>query len=144
MEATSLAELRTSRSSRPAGGMHREVACPLRLARLALIAAVAIGVIACASREDGFGRLQPVADSYSRNLVVCIPTGVGNVVGGIPGAVLAVPVFHAIRPFSSDAAKRSTIWLLAPPTLIGGFATGTAFIPFAYLRPEDPCRFAVH
>ncbi len=97
----------------------------------------------CAQRVRVFGAVQPFADQYARNSIVCLPTGLGNLLGA-PGWIA----------FSSDETTNSAandtagnvrrflynVFALAP-AVAGGFVVGTPFLPFSYLGPEDPCHF---
>ena len=95
---------------------------------------------ACAHRgQVPVGPLEPISELYSRNIVVCIPTAIGNFIGWAPSMVIASPFWVVIRPFSARSASNVVSALVTGPTLLGGFVVGTPFLPFSYLLDEDPC-----
>ena len=98
-------------------------------ARAGLLAC-AIALTGCAHRlqeYDLWAPLKPVLDPYSRNPIVCIPTAVGNIIGGAPGIPLWALSGGLLRP------------LIDLPAFAVGGVVGLPFIPLSYLRPEDPC-----
>jgi hypothetical protein len=111
----------------------------------AVAALLALLQIGCAHRSSGeLGRLQPVVDPYSRNLIVCIPTAFGNVVGGFPGLLPLAP-FGLVDMDEHETTERIASYLsgalsLVPALVVGG-AVGTPFLPFSYLADEDPCHW---
>jgi hypothetical protein len=106
---------------------------------------LALVLVGCAHRSpDQLGPLQPVVDPYSRNGIVCLPTGLGNLIGGVPGQL-------ALAPFTFvDMEKHQTIERIASylmvvlsiaPAFVAGGALGTPFLPFSYLADEEPCHW---
>lgn len=88
--------------------------------------------------------MQPVMDAYSRNDVVCLPTALGNAVGGLPGTLLLAP-FALVDLDRHKTTERVAGYLtgafVTVPALVVGGAVGTPFLPFSYLAAENPCNF---
>jgi hypothetical protein len=89
-----------------------------------------------------------VIDPYSRNGIVCIPTALGNVIGGVPGMIPLAPfglVFGLVDLDEHETTGRVASWLFFGfstfPAIVVGGAVGTPFLPFSYLAPENPCNF---
>lgn len=108
--------------------------------------------IGCASTLDegqlaGFEFMRGTVTKFSSNPMVCVPTALGNVAGGLVGAPLALAVYPAVWPatwFTSNddylfQAYGTTFW---GPVLLMGGATGGLFYPISMLMDEDSCRFA--
>ena len=110
---------------------------------LAILTLLALG---CAHRSPAgeLGPLQPLIDPYSRNGIVCMPTALGNAIGGFPGQIPLAP-FGLVDMDEHETTERVASWLLFSfsvfPALVVGGAVGTPFLPFSYLAPEDPCNF---
>jgi hypothetical protein len=111
------------------------------------VAVCCLSLAACADRRPPL-RL-PGIDLYSRNGIVCLPTGIGNVACGLPGWILATP-FGAVcasqHEFCEQDAVASigvglAVALIWTPAYLCGAATGSLFIPFSYLADENPCSF---
>ncbi|HVH07731.1 MAG TPA: hypothetical protein VNE71_17195 [Myxococcota bacterium] len=109
------------------------------------VAILALVLVGCAHRSpDQLGPLQPVIDPYSRNGIVCIPTGLGNVIGGVPGQLALAP-FALVDMEVHRTTERIASYLMAvlsiAPALVVGGAMGTPFLPFSYLADEEPCHW---
>jgi len=103
--------------------------------RRAALVACLLALTGCAQRLqeiDYWGDLKPVLDPYSRNSIVCVPTAIGNLIGGAPGVPLWLLSGGSLRPIVVDI----------PAFAVGGIV-GLPFIPLSYLRPEDPCTTAL-
>ena len=121
----------------------RSVACCLALC-------VLTSATGCASKlPEGqlaaFEPMRPLVTEFSRP-IVCVPTAVGNVAGGLAGAPLALAVFPFVWPatwFTEDddylfQAYGTAFW--GPVLLLGG-ATGAPFYPFSLLADDSQCDF---
>ena len=105
----------------------------------------------CAQRMGGdfFGK--PAFDLYSRNPIVCIPTGIGNL-AGVPGMLVVGPVVVAIDAAFDPDEDGVFPWIVMPfstvlvaiPAYAGGLALGTPFVPVSFLSDEDPCDWGWH
>lgn len=88
--------------------------------------------------------MQPAMDLYSRNVIVCLPTALGNAAGGLPGTLLLAP-FALVDLDKHQTTERVAGYLtgafVTVPALVGGGAVGTPFLPFSYLAEENPCNF---
>lgn len=133
-----------SRSSRFASRLAVRALYGLAIALFAL-------QVGCASPlPDGqlaaFEGMRGPITSFSKHPMVCAPTSVGNAVGGLIGAPLALAVYPFVWPatlFTEDddylfQAYGTTFW--GPVLLVGG-ATGGLFLPPAMLFKEDVCFF---
>jgi len=78
--------------------------------------------------------IEPALQAYSRNTIVCVPTAVGNIVGSLVGFPFLIAGYYF------DDARKPLLTIGLFPVLVGGFVTGTLFLPFSYLAPEDPCQ----
>jgi hypothetical protein len=111
------------------------------IVRVALSALLASGGWGCALQTGpvGFESLAPVTRPYSRNLVVCAPTAVGNYAGALVGGAVSAP-FAGVAALIGDGGGEKVVRVFAtvPALLVGGI-TGLPFLPVSYLFAEKPC-----
>ena len=127
-----------------AGRRARTSRCGLPIAVVALSALLATGGWGCALQTGpvGFESLAPVTRPYSRNLVVCAPTAVGNYAGALVGGAVSAP-FAGVAALIGDGGGEKVVRVFAtvPALLVGGL-TGLPFLPLSYLFDENPCGAA--
>ena len=103
---------------------------------------VALLLSGCANRgQVPTGRFEPFNELYSRHLIVCLPTAIGNSIGWVPGIIIAAPFWLVARLVSEPTARKVASPIAGGPTLFGGFVLGTPFLPFSYLAREQACRW---
>lgn len=115
--------------------------------RVCLCIVWALFLVGCANRPAPIPL--PGVDAYSRNEIVCLPTGIGNAVCGLPGWILLTP-FGFLCSANEGFCQRESVLvggavvsavLIQTPAYLCGAATGTLFVPLSYLSKEDPCSF---
>ena len=89
--------------------------------------------------------LSTVFNQYNRNFIVAKPTLVGNVICGAP---TMIPLLYLTMGMARilekvGVIKQKTGFAIVNngslvPAFACGLVTGTAFIPFSYLCPENP------
>lgn len=125
---------------------------PCGAARSIAIAALAL-CVGCASNlpADQLAAFEPMRGpitTFARHPMVCVPTSLGNMAGGLVGGPLALLVYPFVWPatfFTADddylfQAYGTTFW---GPVLLMGGATGALFLGPAMLFDEDPCTFGI-
>ena len=122
----------------------------LRALRCLGITALAFGIGCASTLEEGqlagFEGMRERITEFSRNPMVCAPTAVGNTIGGLMGAPLALAIYPLVWPatlFTSNddylfQTYGTTFW---GPVLLTGGAFGGLFYPFSRMMEEDPCSF---
>jgi hypothetical protein len=123
-----------------------------RTLRCLSITALAFGIGCASTLEDGqlagFEGMRGPITAFSRNPIVCAPTALGNAVGSLVGAPLALAIYPLVWPatfFTSNddylfQIYGTTFW---GPVLLSGGAIGGLFYPLSLLRGEDPCSFGI-
>ena len=104
------------------------------VAKLAVVLIAVLTQSACAMRGMTGGPIAPLADLYSRNMIVAGPTLSGNLIGCGVGVAFAL----ALRPIaraSGDDDDAVMLYAIMVPSYAGGFALGTPFLPFSFLAP---------
>jgi hypothetical protein len=96
----------------------------------------------CAWRTepDALGAWTPAVNLYSRNKIVCVPTAIGNLSGGLLGALLISPIVAIEQLVASSETEEITRVAVGFPALLTGGILGTPFLPFSYLASEKPCQ----
>ncbi len=123
----------------------------LRALARGLVALVLALQVGCASQVApgelaAFEGMRGPISSFSQHPMVCAPTSVGNAMGGLIGAPLALLVYPFVWPatwFTEDddylrQTYGTTFW---GPVLLGGGMTGALFLPPAMLFEDSPCDF---
>jgi hypothetical protein len=94
---------------------------------------------------------------YNRNVIVCVPTMMGQalffipaavvmgvvMVAGIPLAVLSLPIQLSPYVSSGDVVRGYTDFVSVVGgsiIFLGGVLVGTPFLPLSYLAPEARCN----
>ena len=121
-----------------------------RTLRCLSITALAFGVGCASTLEEGqlagFEGMRGPITAFSRNPIVCAPTVLGNVAGGLMGAPLALAIYPLVWPATLFTPNDdylfqiygTTFW---GPVLLSGGATGGLFLPLSLLIGEHPCSF---
>jgi|GEM_PF-5914505 len=89
--------------------------------------------------------LSSIFNQYNRNFIVAKPTAVGNFICGIPTNIplayitmgLTTPLVK-MKLMSEDVRDRVVNNGSMLPAFACGIVTGTVFIPFSYICPENP------
>jgi hypothetical protein len=118
----------------------------MRLIKNSMVVATVALLGGCANRPAPIPL--PGIELYSRNGIVCLPTGVGNAACGLPGWILLTPFGFLCEgtkiceneTFLMFGAGLSAV-LIQTPAYVCGAATGTWFIPLSFLADEKPCSF---
>lgn len=81
--------------------------------------------------------LQPALNLYNRNFIVAGPTELGNVACAVPPLFLVeLPIAYLHEKITHKTHSGFPLSEFASATC--GFVTGTPFIPFSFLCPENP------
>jgi hypothetical protein len=90
----------------------------------------------------GFESWAPVTRPYSRNLVVCAPTALGNYAGALVGGAVSAPFAGVATLIGKGGGEKVVRAFATGPALLVGGITGLPFLPLSYLFDENPCGAA--